>query len=101
MRPNWIIILALLTALTSVMTDLRASISSASDQVTFDWTYKNELVDEALPLSSERIFKESNLIAQGFIPIVVIADEYDHNHHFAYYLPFYNLNRPKDFFLLI
>jgi hypothetical protein len=101
MKSAWIILITFIIGFTPMMTDLRAPVSFAQDALASDPALKCCLLDHAIPNGTERFTKNSHLIAQNFIPIVVIAYEHDLNNHFTHYLPLYDLNRQKEYFLLI
>ncbi len=59
---------------------------------------------EVDPISHQSRFNPNaklNYIADSFIPIVILAYNLFEDRDFAYYLPLYNLNRQKEYFLLI
>lgn len=99
MKLIWINILAIVIALTSLISD-RPTVNFSSDQIASLQSIPLWQSD-ALKNPSDKNSEKNHLIAQGFIPIVAIADEYDVNVSFAYYLSLYNLHRQKEYFLLI
>jgi len=101
MRSNWIIVFAFIIALTSGAIDLRGTVVFEQDQVESAPQLKSNWESDSLYHQGERYNKDTHVIAQDFIPIVVIAEAYDLNRHFNFYFPIYNLYRQKEYFLLI
>lgn len=99
MKLIWINILAIVIALTSLISE-GPTVNFSFDQITSIhgiplWE------SDALRNPTEKQSEKNHLIAQDFIPIVAIASEYDINEEFLFYLPLYNLHRQKEYFLLI
>ena len=59
------------------------------------------LTGEPITSRPKKIDSEINYIAQDFMPIVMIANAPDHLHFFSYYLSTYNLQRQREYFLLV
>ncbi len=99
MKLIWINILAIVIALTSLISE-GPTVNFSFDQMT---SLQSIPIWEsnALRNPSEKQSEKNHLIAQDFIPIVAIAPQYDVHVSFDYYLPLYNLHRQKQYFLLI
>lgn len=100
MRPVWISLIALLITITSVMTEVPSHLhfnteSHPSLETLPSWEA------EFLLSPGKKLTEKHHLIAEGFIPIVLIADEQDPKESFIHYISVYNLQRPKEFFLLL
>jgi hypothetical protein len=94
-------ILTLLIAMTSVMVDLRGSIAYQDDNLSSAPHLKSEWNSDHLAKPDERYSDKTHLIAQDFIPIVIIAETQDRKLNFTHYTDQYNLHRQKEHFLLI
>lgn len=101
MKTLWLTIVAFVIAVSASAMDMRGTVYFETDQMTTGPQIKDVIQTESFFSPAERYSKNSNLIAQGFFPIVIIAESSDITHHFAHYLPLYNLNRQKEYFLLI
>lgn len=101
MRSSWIVFLSFIIVLTSAVVDPRGSVYFESEQMTSAPQFQDAFDSDSLYSANDRFGKNSHVIAQEFIPIVIIADAFDYSHHFNYYLPLYELSRKKDYFLLI
>lgn len=99
MKLIWINVLAIVISLSSLLSD-GPSVNFNYDQIT---TIQNIPLwhSDALKNPSEKNTEKNHLIAQNFIPIVVISHGHVDAGSFHYYLPLYSLNRQKEYFLLI
>jgi hypothetical protein len=99
MRLIWINIIAIIIAISSLV------VEKPSIQADFSLPSSLTLVphfNSDILRNDSQQHQEKNLqIAQDFIAIVLIADSIDANEGFAHYLPLHNLNRQKEYFLLI
>jgi len=99
MRLIWINIIAIVIAISSLVVERPAiqadfTVPASLAQITH---FQSDILR-----NDSQTHQEKNLqIAQDFIAIVLIADSIDANEGFAHYLPLHNLNRQKDYFLLI
>lgn len=93
--------LSFIIVLTTAVVDPRGSVFFESEQVTSSPQFQDAFDSDSLYSVTDRTGKNSHVIAQEFIPIVIIADAFDYHHHFNFYLPLYELSRKKDYFLLI
>ncbi len=99
MKPIWINILAIVIALTSLISECPTVNFSLNQLSTIHEIPLWE--SDVLRNPSEKNSKKDHVIAQDFIPIVAIASEYDVRESFLFYPPSYNLHRQKEYFLLI
>lgn len=101
MKTLWITVVAFVIAVSAAAMDMRGTVFFETDQLTSGPQIKDVIQTESFYSVTERYSKDSHLIAQDFMPIVIIAESSDLTHHFAHYLPLYDLNRQKEYFLLI
>jgi hypothetical protein len=101
MKSLWIIFFTFLIGLTSVIADLRGTIELTDDKISSASAFKSSWESGALARTEERYSKESNYIAQDFIPIVLLADTQIFKPNFIHYISLYRLYRQKEYFLLI
>lgn len=99
MKGLWLVFFAFIIALTAAIvevpvmnfsSDQMASVSTISDWETGKLYHQ-----------TNKFHENTYLIAEDFIPIVVLAEDQDPDQNFLYYLPLYYLSRQKEFFLLI
>ncbi len=98
----WLNLIAVLIAVSSLVVDLRGSVSYEGENLTAEAQLKS-LWEEGTMFyaQSERQSKSTHVIAQGFFPIVVLAEPTDAEANHLHYLPLYDLHRQKEYFLLI
>lgn len=99
MRSIWIHLLALVITMTSVVMEVPV-IDFNLDQMASLQTIPSWETD-SLRNPTEKIGERNHIIAEDFMPIVLIAEAQDFSYEFNHYLPLYRLYREKDFFLLI
>ncbi len=98
----WLNLFAVLLAVSSHVVDLRDSVSYQGVNLDAETQLKS-LWEEGTMFyaQSERHSKSTHVIAQDFLPIVVLAEPTDAESNFHHYLPLYDLHRQKEYFLLI
>lgn len=99
MKLIWINILAIVIALTSVISevpvvDFQSDLMTSIQQVP-------SCASDCLRNPHENLTQGNHFIAEGFIAIVLISDHSEPSQTFDHYLPLHGLNRTKEFFLLI
>lgn len=99
MKLIWINLIAIIIAISSLVVERPAV--EADFSLPASLTQFSHLQADSLRNDSQKNESKSHQIAQDFIAIVVIADSLDANQGLIHYLPFYDLNRHKDYFLLI
>ncbi len=99
MKLVWINVIAIIIAISSLVVE-RPSVQ-ADFSLPAAFSIESHLQFDDIRNDSVAHHEKNSVIAQDFIPIVVIADEPNADSGFLHYLPLYNLQRPKDYFLLI
>jgi hypothetical protein len=100
MKDLYLLLFTLLMATTSVLVSIPKSYAFHMEQLSPTPQY-SLLKGEPVSSRPKKMDSEINYIAQDFMPIVMIANAPDHLHFFSYYLSTYNLERQKEYFLLI
>src|SRR5262245_10245501 len=99
MKGIWIYFLVAIIGLSSVVIEVD-SIGFHEDQIA---SVQHDLPFEIVSLRNptQKYSEKSHLIADAFIPMVLIAESPDADQEFHHYLPLYQLYRQKHHFLLI
>ncbi len=102
MNYIWLNLIAVFIAISSLVVDLRGSVSYEGVNLEAETQLKS-LWEEGTMFyaQSERNSKTTSFIAQDFVPIVVLAEPTDAKANYHHYLPLYDLHRQKEYFLLI
>jgi hypothetical protein len=99
MRSIWVTIFAFIIAVTSIVIDFRLDDFSHEEISSIDVVQAWQVDDLIHP--GKKVSDNNLFIAEDFIPIVIIAEAQDSEQSFNHYLPVYQLQRQKEFFLLI
>jgi hypothetical protein len=102
MNLIWLKLIAVLIAVSSLVVDLHGPVSYEGVNLDSETQLKSLWeVGTMFYAQSERHSKTTHVIAQDFLPIVVLAEPTDAKSNFHHYLPLYDLHRQKKYFLLI